>query len=53
MPPAKRSDRGDEVDAVQPVYVGEFPQEVRDAQIMLSRNHVPGWFMFFSFPQYT
>ncbi|KAK6155312.1 hypothetical protein DH2020_009560 [Rehmannia glutinosa] len=41
IPPAKRSDRGDEVDAVQPVYVGEFPQVVRDAQIMSSQNHVP------------
>ncbi|KAL9144861.1 hypothetical protein ABFS82_13G003100 [Erythranthe guttata] len=38
--PAKRSDRGDEVDAVQPVYVGEFPQIVREAQITLSQNRV-------------
>ncbi|KAG8387204.1 hypothetical protein BUALT_Bualt03G0228900 [Buddleja alternifolia] len=41
IPPVKRSDRGDEVDAVQPVYVGEFPQVVRDAQIMSSQNHAP------------
>ncbi|KAK4397668.1 Nuclear pore complex protein [Sesamum angolense] len=40
IPPVKRSDRGDEVDAVQPVYVGEFPQVVRDAQIMSLQNHV-------------
>ncbi|PIN17536.1 hypothetical protein CDL12_09814 [Handroanthus impetiginosus] len=41
IPPAKRSDRGDEVDAVQPVYVGEFPQVVREAQVMSLQNHVP------------
>lgn len=41
--PGKRSNRGDEVDAVQPVYVGEFPQVVRDAQIMSLQNHIPGW----------
>ncbi|KAL0445240.1 UNVERIFIED_CONTAM: Nuclear pore complex protein [Sesamum latifolium] len=40
IPPVKRSDRGDEVDAVQPVYVGEFPQVVRDAQIISLQNHV-------------
>ncbi|KAL8477953.1 hypothetical protein ACS0TY_030016 [Phlomoides rotata] len=41
IPPGKRSDRGDEVDAVQPVYVGEFPQVVRDAQIMSLQNYIP------------
>lgn len=42
IPPVKKSDRGDEVD-VQPVYLGEFPQEVRDAQIMSSQNRGLGW----------
>ncbi|XP_041992032.1 nuclear pore complex protein NUP133-like isoform X1 [Salvia splendens] len=41
IPPAKKSDRGDETDSAQPVYVGEFPQEVRDAQIMSSQNRFP------------
>lgn len=39
----KKSDKGDEADSDQPVYVGEFPQEVRDSQIMSLQNRVPGW----------
>ncbi|KAL3646114.1 hypothetical protein CASFOL_011294 [Castilleja foliolosa] len=38
--PTKINDR-DDVDAVHPVYVGEFPQELRDAQIVSSKNLVP------------
>ncbi|KAH6785175.1 hypothetical protein C2S51_037630 [Perilla frutescens var. frutescens] len=41
IPPAKKSDGGDEADSVEPVYVGEFPQEVRDVQIMSLQNRVP------------
>ncbi|GER54059.1 nucleoporin [Striga asiatica] len=39
IPPAKRSDRGDDVDAAKPVYVGEFPQVVREAQMRV-QNYV-------------
>lgn len=43
IPHVKKSDKGDESESVRPVYVGEFPQEVRDAQIMSFQNRVPGW----------
>ncbi|XP_057792938.1 LOW QUALITY PROTEIN: nuclear pore complex protein NUP133 [Salvia miltiorrhiza] len=39
IPPVRKSDSGDE--AHRPVYIGEFPQEVRDAQIISSQNRVP------------
>lgn len=42
IPHVKKSDKGDESESVRPVYVGEFPQEVRDAQIMSLQNRVPG-----------
>lgn len=38
-PPVKKSDKEAEIDAVMPVFVGEFPKVVRDAQDMLLQNH--------------
>lgn len=42
IPPLKKSEKGDE-DPNQPIYVGEFPQVVRDAQADLMRKRVPGY----------
>ncbi|XP_073123985.1 nuclear pore complex protein NUP133 [Henckelia pumila] len=39
IPPVKKSDKEAEIDAVKPVFVGEFPKVVRDAQDMLLQNH--------------
>lgn len=39
IPPVKKSDKEAEIDAVMPVFVGEFPKVVRDAQDMLLQNH--------------
>lgn len=41
IPSLKKSEKGDE-DPNQPIYVGEFPQVVRDAQADLMRMRVPG-----------
>lgn len=38
----KKSEKGDEIDPVQPVYVGEFPQVVRDEQASFLQKRVPG-----------
>ncbi|GER40868.1 nucleoporin [Striga asiatica] len=41
VPPAKRSFRGYDVDAVEPVYVGKFPQVLRIAQMTVQNyGHV-------------
>ncbi|KAK4492929.1 hypothetical protein RD792_000256 [Penstemon davidsonii] len=40
--PPKGGEKLGEQDAVQPVYVGEFPQVVREAQLLLSKDHIPG-----------
>lgn len=37
----KKNEKGDE-DPNQPIYVGEFPQVVRDAQAELMHKRVPG-----------
>ncbi|KAJ8568591.1 hypothetical protein K7X08_028124 [Anisodus acutangulus] len=42
IPPAKKSDKGEETDPIQPVYVGEFPQVLRDEQAVLLQKHAPG-----------
>lgn len=43
IPPVKRSDKAEDVDLIQPVYVGEFPQVVRDAQqAILMQKGPPG-----------
>ncbi|GAB4859344.1 hypothetical protein Ancab_010807 [Ancistrocladus abbreviatus] len=42
LPSVKRSERMDDGDPIHPVYVGEFPQVVRDEQMNLLMNHVPG-----------
>ncbi|XP_016453974.2 nuclear pore complex protein NUP133 isoform X1 [Nicotiana tabacum] len=42
IPPAKKSDKGEETDPIQPVYVGEFPQVLRDEQAVFLQKHAPG-----------
>ncbi|XP_027061322.2 nuclear pore complex protein NUP133-like [Coffea arabica] len=43
IPPVKRNEKGDDVDLVQPVYVGEFPLAVRDEQqAALVQKQYPG-----------
>ncbi|PHT43052.1 Nuclear pore complex protein [Capsicum baccatum] len=42
IPPAKKSDKGEETDPIQPVYVGDFPQVLRDEQAVLIQKHAPG-----------
>ncbi|KAK9285637.1 hypothetical protein L1049_024835 [Liquidambar formosana] len=42
IPPVKKSEKGDEVDPIKPVYVGEFPQVVRDEQTSFLQKGVPG-----------
>nr|GMD33613.1 nuclear pore complex protein NUP133 [Ipomoea batatas] len=42
IPPTKRSDKGDDTDLVKPVFVGEFPQVLRDQQAVVLQNYAPG-----------
>ncbi|KAK0588550.1 hypothetical protein LWI29_002498 [Acer saccharum] len=42
IPTASKSERGDEVDPIKPVFVGEFPQAVRDEQTSILSKRVPG-----------
>jgi nuclear pore complex protein Nup133 len=42
IPPANRSEKGDQTEPIKPVYVGEFPQVVRDEQANLLQKHSPG-----------
>lgn len=42
IPAVKKSDSVDDVDPIQPVYVGEVPQVVRDEQAILLQKHVSG-----------
>ncbi|KAH7576632.1 hypothetical protein JRO89_XS01G0121100 [Xanthoceras sorbifolium] len=42
IPTASKSDRGDDVDPIKPVFVGEFPQAVRDEQTSILSKRVPG-----------
>ncbi|XP_052207407.1 nuclear pore complex protein NUP133 [Diospyros lotus] len=42
MPPVKKSEKLDDADPLQPVFVGEFPQAVRDELAMPMQMHAPG-----------
>ncbi|KAG8642169.1 nuclear pore complex protein NUP133 isoform X4 [Manihot esculenta] len=42
IPPANKSDKGNEADPIKPVYVGEFPQLVRAEQASFLQKHIPG-----------
>lgn len=42
IPIANKNEKGDDIDAIKPVYVGEFPQVVRDEQTKLLQKRVPG-----------
>ncbi|XP_057508385.1 nuclear pore complex protein NUP133 [Actinidia eriantha] len=42
--PVKKSEKVEDLDPVQPVFVGEFPQLVRDEQAILLQKRVPGDF---------
>jgi len=46
MPTRKRSEKGADTDQTQPVYIGEVPQVVRDAQTTLMQKPVAGIFCF-------
>ena len=48
--PVKKSEKVEDLDPVQPVFVGEFPQLVRDEQAILLQKRVPGeysWLQYF------
>ncbi|KAK3031989.1 hypothetical protein RJ639_036194 [Escallonia herrerae] len=42
IPHVKKSEKGDDLDPTQPVYVGEFPQVVRDEQANFLQKCFPG-----------
>ncbi|MFS7921831.1 putative transcription factor WD40-like family [Helianthus anomalus] len=42
IPTVKKSDKADDVDPIQPVYVGEVPQVVRDEQANMLQKHLSG-----------
>ncbi|KAK9077399.1 hypothetical protein SSX86_005736 [Deinandra increscens subsp. villosa] len=42
IPTVKKGDKVDEVDPIQPVYVGEVPQEVRDEQANMLQKRLSG-----------
>ncbi|KAI8558082.1 hypothetical protein RHMOL_Rhmol04G0061000 [Rhododendron molle] len=44
IPPTKKGEKADNVDPVQPVFVSEFPQVVRNEQVNLLQNRVRGDF---------
>ncbi|KAJ8748588.1 hypothetical protein K2173_007578 [Erythroxylum novogranatense] len=39
--PGNNTERGGEADSIKPVYVGEFPQVVRDQQASFLQDHIP------------
>lgn len=43
IPSANKSEKENEVDPIKPVYVGEFPQVVRDEQASFLQKRIPGW----------
>ena len=47
IPTVKKSDKVDDVDPVQPVYVGEVPQVVRDEQANMLQKRVSGQYTWF------
>ncbi|PON80716.1 Nucleoporin [Parasponia andersonii] len=42
IPTVSKNEKGDDMDPIKPVYVGEFPQVVRDEQTKLLHKRVPG-----------
>ncbi|OVA20185.1 Nucleoporin [Macleaya cordata] len=42
IPPLKETEKGTDADPIRPVYVGEFPEEVRDAQSSLLQKSISG-----------
>ncbi|KAJ4980464.1 hypothetical protein NE237_031301 [Protea cynaroides] len=42
IPPVKKTEKGVDADPIQPVYVGEVPNVVRDAQASFLQKSVPG-----------
>ncbi|WCJ37399.1 Nucleoporin Nup133/Nup155-like [Euphorbia peplus] len=42
IPPANKSEKENEADPIKPVYVGEFPQVVRDEQANFMQKRIPG-----------
>ncbi|MBA0549158.1 hypothetical protein Golob_020211, partial [Gossypium lobatum] len=44
IPPANKNDKGDGVDPIKPVFVGEFPQVVHDEQTSFLQRRVPADF---------
>ncbi|XAR68175.1 hypothetical protein NMG60_11003215 [Bertholletia excelsa] len=42
IPTAKKNEKADDVDPVQPIFVGEFPQLVRDEQAIQLQKPLPG-----------
>ncbi|KAJ4730197.1 nuclear pore complex protein [Melia azedarach] len=42
IPPAGKGEKVDQIDPIKPVFVGEFPQVIRDEQTNILRKHVPG-----------
>ncbi|PWA97689.1 nucleoporin, Nup133/Nup155-like protein [Artemisia annua] len=42
IPATKKSDKGDDVDPIQPVFVGEVPQVVRDEQTNILQKRLSG-----------
>ncbi|KAF8414232.1 hypothetical protein HHK36_002232 [Tetracentron sinense] len=42
IPPVKKTEKGADSDPIEPVYVGEFPQVVRDGQSSFVQKIVPG-----------
>lgn len=42
IPTAKKSDKVDDVDPIQPVYAGEVPQVVRDEQAKMLQKRASG-----------
>lgn len=44
IPPAAKTEKGDVVDPIKPVFIGEFPQVIRDEQTSVLRKHIPGQF---------
>lgn len=47
IPQVNRSGKGDESDLIKPVYVGEFPEVVRDQQASLFQKRVSGEYVWF------
>ncbi|GKV18340.1 hypothetical protein SLEP1_g28739 [Rubroshorea leprosula] len=42
IPQANKNEKGDEIDPIKPVFVGEFPQAVHDEHGSFLQQHAPG-----------